>query len=64
MYVCMYVRMYVCMYVRMYVCMYRFFYGTFIHASTNNLDSARRTAHFTEAGVALTNVADCIAHIP
>ena len=38
--------------------MYSFFYGTCVRASTNYLDTARRTVHFMQAGEALTNAAD------
>ena len=45
------------------VCMYSFFYGTFTRASTNYIDTARRTAHFTRVREALTNAVDSsIAH--
>ena len=51
------------LYVGMYVC--SFFYGMFTRASTNYFDSVRQTAHFTWAGLALTNTADSsIAHTP
>ena len=48
----------------MYVCMfvYSFFYGTFTRMSTNIFESARRTAHFKRAGVALTNADSSILH--
>ena len=38
--------------------MYSFSYVTFTSASKINLDSKRRTAHFTQDGEALTNAAD------
>ena len=41
-----------------------FLYGTFMHTSTNNLDTEQRTAYFTQAGVVLTNAMDSIAHTP
>ena len=61
-----YIYIYVCC---MYVCMYSFYYGTFMRASMNYLDTAHNKQHISRGGggggggaVALTNTADINTH--